>query len=364
MRLFNGTAVFGLIILGSLLLSLSAPGLKERGTLPYIVTDLTGCQVDLSGPAKEAMLFTPSAWHYVTVDETDQNIQAIAAFMTQEIKGELLDHIFPGLSMKEPVLGQAVAVARPLSLELVLVAKPDILLNWAHFSHEFLYIKYPGLIQVPANFDTSELYGLLGRLTGKNGRVSYLYRRFHEQLAVLSAHLPLRPEKLLTAMPLNGHLHIMGRNFISVNTNLNRVGLKHIAQNYDSRQGPLNLEVFLELDPDFIFLYFHDLSFSVDDVYTHPVLGSLKASRMRQVYRLPKGTSRLEGPVEEPILAAWLSKIAYPEMSEPVSLREQIKNTYHEFFGYEMTQEEIDHMLQMKENRGSANYEQFVAAQK
>jgi iron complex transport system substrate-binding protein len=357
MKLSLGTIFFGLFTALALLISWTVAPLSQRVGGAYAVNDLTGRSVRLYGSAKKAMIFTPIIWHYVTVDQSDQNIHSIAPFMAEEIKGKLLTRIFPGLTEKNQAL--AVAGAIPLSTELILLARPDVVVSWAHFSGELSYVKYPGLILIPSNFTIEGLYPLLAQLTNKYQRVDYLDHRFQERLLVLTEHLPSLTSNSPTALALSSRLVIMGRNFINLNRNFERVNIINAASNLVFQSGSLNIEALLALNPDLIFLSFVERSLKVDDIYQNPLLMGLKAVKQRRVYRFPKGLARMEGPVEEPILASWMKRLAYPDLTGSLSLRRDIKKIYWEFFHYEMSEEEIDELLELPENRFSAHYEQF-----
>jgi iron complex transport system substrate-binding protein len=360
MNLRFGPVFTAAFMAAALMISLFPPRLAVRAVRPYAVTDLTGQNVELPGPAKSAVIYTPTVWHYVTVDQTSQNIQAMAAFMTNEIRGNLLDRIFPGLTRKEPALGDTVAVARPLSSELILLARPDVIMGWAHFSGELAYVKYPGLIQIPASYSLEAMYLLLGRLTGKSLRVDYLYRRQSQRFCELNAGFSPKPDKPLTAVAFSARQTVMGKEFTVFNRNLKRAGLINAAGDLGIRPGPLSPEILLELNPDIIFLNYLNRSVRVNDFYRQPALQGLSAVRNKRIYRLPRGAARMEGPVEEPILTAWLTVLAYPDLTGRMSLRGEIKNTYREFYGYEMSEDEIDDFLELGENALSADYGRFV----
>jgi hypothetical protein len=77
----------------------------------------------------------------------------------------------------------------------------------------------------------------------------------------------------------------------------------------------------------------------------------MRAVKNRRVYHMPMGAMRLEGPVEEPLFMAWTGLTLNPEQGRGLDLRREIKDAYHEAFGHDLTEDEVDVWLRYDENR-------------
>jgi hypothetical protein len=141
------------------------------------------------------------------------------------------------------------------------------------------------------------------------------------------------------------------------------LGASDAGADLTPRNGPVNVETLFVLDPDYIFLpsYKGDAWRTPADLYADPRLGSISAIRRRQVYRMPGGVARMDGPVEAPVLAQWMIELINPAAARPRQpLRTAIRDAYLTAFAYPASDDDIDGVLRIADNRESAGYWRFA----
>ncbi len=349
------TGMIGLFALFPPAIEVSPPVPQRR-----VVTDMVKRSVLVDTPVQRAMLFAPVAWHYLTVDETQRHIASVAAYMKAEAEGALIGRLFPAFAGRKEALTRVGAV--PLGVEQILYERPDAVLIWAWFARGLEAVRYPGLVELVSDegIEQTALFRLLGTLTSKEERVGALLRRCEYETARLaSADLGAYAPVGVMVIGETDRSFWNG-NARAFNAMLRKVGGYNVAEGITSN-GLVTLEELLRLDPEVILLssYFGK-TMRPEDLYADPALRNVRAVRERRVYRIPGGASRMTGLVEAPLLMAWTARLLHPSVPWEVSLRETIRRTYAEVYGYDMTQGEIDAMLQMDANAVSAGYAVFT----
>jgi iron complex transport system substrate-binding protein len=89
-----------------------------------------------------------------------------------------------------------------------------------------------------------------------------------------------------------------------------------------------------------------------------PEYRSLRAVKDRRVYTAPM-FSLSDLFLEEPLLLDWLAEIFYPDAAPP-QLRAKYKQAFLELFQYQLSDDEIDRAIYVKENLQSQGYERFA----
>lgn len=326
-----------------------------------VIQDMAGHPVYLEGAARKVMIFAPMLWHYVNVDGSDEHVFAIAKFMKKEAQHTLFGKLYPGIATKDEALTSTGAV--PLGVEQVLLERPDAVLSWADFATGLENIRYPGLVKLdsdasPAN---AALYRLFGELAGQSQRVQWLFDRYGRQVDDIRTNVPSGSQPAKIIVLSSDRLYLWGANTAGFNANLRLLNAENVAAGVKRQNGDTNIETLLGFDPEVIFIASYYMSaFFPADVYADPRLRSLRAVKNRRVYRMPAGASRMEGPVELPLLMAWMAELLHPEITPKIRLREMIRQTYQEVYGYAMSEREMDELLQIEHNNISVNYERFA----
>jgi len=343
-----------------------APDIRENTgsssvATTIVVKDMMERNVLLREPAKRAMIFTPMAWHFLTVDETDAHIGWIAPYLKDEAKETLLAKLFPTFVERREAAVSFGTI--PLGAEQILLDAPDVVLTWAWFSRELEAVHFPGIIELTGSSDLDEasLFKLLGNLTGKSSRVDALLQHYQHAVSDIYAH-KFSEAKTRGVMVIGGKdLFFWNANFDDFNMLVKGAGGRNVAENIKGfGNSPANIEELIKLDPQVILLAFYTSNpVMPQDIYDNPALAGISAVKNHRVYRMPNGASRMSGPVETPLLLSWLARLLHPEIDWKESLRDEIAETFRAVYGYTISDDDIDVFLQVKENRISVGYDIF-----
>lgn len=118
-------------------------------------------------------------------------------------------------------------------------------------------------------------------------------------------------------------------------------------------RGSENVERFLSIDPDVIFLL--GPGETPREFMDDPRWQGLKAVRERRVYRDPANPAWVpSGITFRPVEVRFFAEFAYPERLQP-KLRQLLRERTLDEFGYRLSDDEIDSILHVDDNSSSAN---------
>ena len=104
----------------------------------------------------------------------------------------------------------------------------------------------------------------------------------------------------------------------------------------------VTMEQLYEWDPDVIFMgRTGDLGIVMDNEQW----ASLTAVKDGAVYLCPTGVFNWDAGVEAPLMVLYAAKLMHPDYFEDLDMAEEIKYFYSHFMGYDMTDEQVDYML-------------------
>ncbi len=138
-----------------------------------------------------------------------------------------------------------------------------------------------------------------------------------------------------------------------------RAGVMNATDGYENTGREQDAERILAMNPDFIFL----ASESVSDFRHDPRWQGLKAIKDSRVYvdlrELQGSMEPLYGLDFRPLWARWLAAITHPERLQP-KLRGLLRDHFMEAYGYRLSEDEIDDLLRIDENKHSVGYARFT----
>ena len=115
----------------------------------------------------------------------------------------------------------------------------------------------------------------------------------------------------------------------------------------------------LAWNPDIILLLAFETKHPAD-LIADPRWAQTTAARTRRVYKMPLGVTRWGGyGPESPLCLTWLADLLQPDRVR-LPLRAEMRDAYRTFFHYAATDDDLDRVLQMNDNRTSANYDRFA----
>jgi iron complex transport system substrate-binding protein len=361
MSSFPSLRLFALLPASALAIAFSTPKVRP----PHVgsaLHDMRGRPVSVERPLRRVVLFAPSLWDYLTADGGSRHILATSSFQTDEIRANLLGHVYPDAENLRVVTTVGRSSAIPGDPEQLMALDTDGIVVLSNLTASLPQLGLPvvqlDLERAPYDKDMIAKWRLLGGLSGQKDRVEWLLERYkHERQRVIEAvpRADLRPTVLFvlqfqpgfwTVQPAGGQMSriledLGARNAISA------PGVFHIG-----------VEDLLTLDPDLIVVSNFEQGDAVPVIFATPGLQALSAVRRRRVYREPTGGSRMDGPVEQPLLMEWLAELLYPDVM-PRHFRAMAKETYQAVYGGPIEDEALDETLRWDENAGSSGFARF-----
>lgn len=144
------------------------------------------------------------------------------------------------------------------------------------------------------------------------------------------------------------------------NTEIKLAGGINVAEANESKSGftneGINMEQIMSWNHDIIILSnFDDLM--PDDLYNNKLEGkdwsNIDAVKNKRVYKAPQGIYRYDAPcVETPFMVQWMGTIFNPEIFKEEDLRNDLKKFYKDNFNYDLSEDDLDRILNTKVNSG------------
>ena len=126
-------------------------------------------------------------------------------------------------------------------------------------------------------------------------------------------------------------------------------------------QGNVNMEQVYSWAPDIMFI--STLSdFFPEDFYNNTTVegadwSGVPAVINKQVYKFPLGMHRWWPPsTDAPLSLWWIAKTTYPEKFEDINIDEKIKEYYKKFYGMDLTEEDVNSILNPVKGVGRTYY--------
>jgi iron complex transport system substrate-binding protein len=141
-----------------------------------------------------------------------------------------------------------------------------------------------------------------------------------------------------------------------------RIGVENAAEGFEDIGRQQDAERILAMDPDILFT----LMQTPEEFARDPRWRGLRAVRENRVYQ---GLRSLRGSLEplngldlRPLWARWTAELAHPERFSSSKLRALLRAHFATSYGYRLSEDEIDDLLRIDENKASSGYERFLGA--
>lgn len=127
-------------------------------------------------------------------------------------------------------------------------------------------------------------------------------------------------------------------------------GGKNLGYDVGAFVGEVNMEQIYEWNPEVLFLNSFS-AYTPEDIYNNTAAeghdwSGIKAVQDKRVYKIPLGMYYWFPPSSDsPLMLQWMAKQMYPELFEDLNIEQEIKNYYNEFYGLELTDEQVDLIL-------------------
>ena len=123
-------------------------------------------------------------------------------------------------------------------------------------------------------------------------------------------------------------------------------GGKNLGYDVGAFVGEVNMEQIYEWNPDVLFLNSFS-AYTPEDLYNNTAAdghdwSGIKAVQNKRVYKIPLGMYYWFPPSSDsPLMLQWMAKQMYPELFEDLDIEQEIKDYYSEFYGLELTDEQV-----------------------
>ncbi|MER2049484.1 MAG: ABC transporter substrate-binding protein [Solibacillus sp.] len=156
-----------------------------------------------------------------------------------------------------------------------------------------------------------------------------------------------KPNALMMYQLSEQAITVGGKNFFG-NQWLNATGANDVAENDVTGRKDVNMEQIYNWNPEIIYLT-NFTEIQPEDLYNNTIPGQdwseVEAVKNKQVYKIPLGIYRWFPPSgDAPLMLKWLASNNQPELFD-YDMNAEIKNYYKDFYGYDVTDEEVEQIL-------------------
>lgn len=156
-----------------------------------------------------------------------------------------------------------------------------------------------------------------------------------------------KPNALMMYQLSEQAITVGGKNFFG-NQWLNATGANDVAENDVTGRKDVNMEQIYNWNPEIIYLT-NFTETQPEDLYNNTIPGQdwseVEAVKNKQVYKIPLGIYRWFPPSgDAPLMLKWLASNNQPELFD-YDMNAVIKNYYKDFYGYDVTDEEVEQIL-------------------
>lgn len=320
------------------------------------VDDQRGRTIELPRPAERIVAIpVPMASIIMAFDGSSRRIVGMHPSSRQSIQEGFLRRVFPeALSINDDVTRGGMFTP---NLESILALRPDAVLQWtepvdAIRALEGAGLTVVGLINSPPTQEIHERnLTIVGEVIGQRKRVAWLIRtqqKMRRRIEEAVAGIPAseRPRVLYLSRIRQG-LRPAGRNTYQ-DFWIRLTGGTNVAT-FAGMNMAVNLEQIVTWNPQVVFIGAFDDA-TPKDLMSNPALAGVAAVRNRRVYKLPHGGYRWDpGSHESHLTWQWAVMLLHPERAR-FDLRGSMRDTYRFLYRYELTDADIDEILQVRLN--------------
>ncbi|CAK7009643.1 MULTISPECIES: ABC transporter substrate-binding protein [Fusobacterium] len=325
-----------------------------------IVTDLTGKKVEISDNIqKVAIVPIPWASLAYAVDGSASKIVGMHPSAIGAYKISILKEMAPEM---EKINSTFVDNNFNMNYEELALLKPELVVIWDYqgeVKEKLDKIKIPSVaIKYGTLEDVQAGIKLLGDIFNKEEKASELiayHKDTNNYLAAKENELKnIKRKKILYIR--DSQLTVATGNSVN-DIMINMAGGENVTK--DIKTGnwiKVTMEQVMVWNPDIIILSNFD-NIQPDDLYNNKISGqnwaNIEAIKNKKVYKAPIGIYRWDAPcAETPLMIKWIAKITEPEIFKEYNIKKDIKDFYSKFFNYELSEEQLETILNVKINQG------------
>lgn len=363
-----------LILLGGSALALTGCSTRETHAAPGTadapangkgptITDQKGRTVSFDAPVERiATTVIPAPSMIIAADQGISKIVAVNRASQMQAKNGLLAEMFPEI-MDLPIAAAGNDFVP--NIETIAAQTPDVVIQWAHMGDEIITpIEQAGLELLLIIYGTQEdleyWVEMFTELVGKPERGEKILADMHrDRAAVEKAVGTARHRPRAVNLYNYDEMQVSGTESY-MDFWLTLCG----ADNVGTKAGPgssvkVSREELLAWDPEVVFIGNFSPA-TPEDMYGDAFFAEMSAVKNKRVYKIPNGGFAWDPPSNESnLMWQWAAQLLHPEDAD-FALRRAMKDSYSFLYDHELTDEQIDRVLAVDANSGSANYDAFT----
>lgn len=339
------------------------------GSRRISVTDQRGEKVTVDGPVRRIVTIPmPAAAMVIAVDKGIDHLAGMHEASWVAIRDGIMGEMFPA-AIKIPH-GVATQEFAP-NVESVVALDPDVVVQWGDEGTGIVGpLENAGLDVVGLSYgthaDLTKWITLFGALLGQQRRAKRLNGLLADRKAEITDSAPASAVKpsIVYFNRFEDGLKVAARDSYN-DFYIDLIGGTNPTTGKDGLSGSgmvgVDVEQVLAWDPEVLLLGNFDAAVPAD-VYRNKIWQAVSAVKERRVYKVPLGGYRWDPPSHESALMwRWLSAVAFPERRAGSELRAEVVRDYRFLYGHQLTDAQLDGILQLDVNASSADYRQFHA---
>jgi len=328
---------------------------------PITFTDMAGRDITLDGvPSRVVGIASPAGSMVVTMAQDGKTLVGTSPNSHRAMVEGVMDEFFPGLAN---IKSNFIPKEGPVNIEAILQLEPDVVLQWARNDKSIAALEAAGLKTVGMKYAKLDIATNwltdLGIMFEQSDRVAEILAwhdsRYKEIIAKTSTVADEdKPSVLYLLAPMRAAGPQSHFQFF-----MDTAGAKN-ALPVDGKFIDLDPEMLLMANPDIIWLFGFNMKMLPEGIYNNPLYADLNAVKNHRIYKVPVGGDRWDPPNQEfPLGWEWFTRTAHPELLDG-SIRDSMKAAYPMLYGQTPTDAQMDMMLRVKINAGSADYATIV----
>lgn len=318
-------------------------------------------------PERLVIIPIPAPSTFMAIDGSDRKIVGMNEYAARAMQEGISGKLFPGFKqINTGVTTGGDASNFAPNVEAILALRPDAILQWANNNEIIGPLDRTGIPVVGMRVGSFENYTeyvkLMGKIAGREDRAGELLRKQEDSRQSLASRFadlsPAQRPRVLYFNRAANMLRVSGRG-TAQDLAIQLAGGQNAIGDTVSIS-TVTIEQILTWNPQVVLLGNFD-STMPSDLYRDPRWQGVEAVRARRVYRVPLGGYRWDPPSHESALWwLWLAGLLHPERVQE-NIRTSVRDWFGFLYAYSPTDEEIDSILYLKENAGSAGYEAYRA---
>jgi iron complex transport system substrate-binding protein len=330
------------------------------------IKDSRGNELTIERPVSNVAIFPlPIPEALIAIDGGTKRLMAINPRAKTALMNGVIGQLFPEIA---DIRTDLVAPNFIPNVEEILKAKPDVVLQWqAKGDVRVAPMENAGIKVATVSTESRETrrgyITMLGQILGKEDRAQAFLdwedKTVKDIAAVLEKAGKPKPRIVFIDSMNDNEFVVFGREEAYFAAS----GLANAATEAGFTEGSVKVgaESLLQWNPDIIFVNYYDDAIKPDDILKHPVLGALDAVKKARVYKTPAIDPATAAGGELAYL--WFAEIGYPDLFD-ADMRKGVSDGFNMLYGKTLTDEQIDKLMQMEWNGGSAGYAETFAASK